>query len=111
MKKLTAVLVLAALAPAVSFAGEVFGVIRSEGGPVADGAQVSAMCGANGYGPATTDKKGAYRLVIGQTGKCTLTVTHGGKTATLDVVSFDDAAQADIVLTVDASGKMTARRG
>ena len=31
--------------------------------------------------------------------------------ATLDVVSFDNAAQADIVLKPDASGKLTAARG
>jgi hypothetical protein len=111
MKKLGGLLVLAALAPAVSDAGEVFGVVRRDGGQVADGAQVSASCGASSYGPATADKKGAYRLVIGQTGKCTLTVTHGGKSATLEIVSFEDAAQADIVISVDASGKMTARRG
>jgi hypothetical protein len=40
-----------------------------------------------------------------------LTITYDGKSATVDVVSFDDAAQADIALSVDASGKLTARRG
>jgi hypothetical protein len=99
-----------ALSPGVTQAGEVFGVVRNESGPVAE-AQVAAKCGATSYGPATTDKKGAYRLVIGQTGKCTLTITYDGKSATVDVVSFDDAAQADIALSVDASGKLTARRG
>jgi hypothetical protein len=48
---------------------------------------------------------------INQVGKCTLTITHGGKSATVDVVSFDNAAQADISLKLDAAGKLTATRG
>jgi len=38
-------------------------------------------------------------------------VTHDGKSATLDVVSFEDAAQSDVALAVDAAGKLTAKRG
>jgi hypothetical protein len=98
------------LLPALAHAGEVFGTIKGAAGPVGEGAQVAAQCGGNQYGPVTTDKKGTYRLVIGQVGKCTLTITHEGRSATVDVVSFDDAAQADIVLTVDG-GKLSARRG
>jgi hypothetical protein len=110
MNRLLAVSVAACLMPAVAGAGEVFGTIKGAGGPVG-GAEVTAKCGANAYGPAKTDKKGTYRLVINQTGKCTLTVTHDGKSATLDVVSFEDAAQSDVALAVDAAGKLTAKRG
>ena len=110
MKHRIASIAVAALLPAVAMAGEVFGTITGATGPVGEGTQVAAKCGANAYGPATTDKKGAYRLVINQTGKCTLTVTRDGRSATLDVVSFDDAAQADIVLK-DDGGKLTASRG
>lgn len=98
------------LLPVLADAGEVFGTIKGAAGPVGEGAQVAAQCGSNAYGPVTTDRKGGYRLVIGQVGKCTLTITHEDRSATVDVVSFDDAAQADIVLTVDG-GKLTARRG
>ena len=111
MNRLIAVSVAACLMPAVAGAGEVFGTIKGAGGPVGEGAEVTAKCGANAYGPAKTDKKGTYRLVINQTGKCTLTVTHDGKSATMDVVSFEDAAQSDVVLAVDAAGKLTAKRG
>jgi hypothetical protein len=38
-------------------------------------------------------------------------VTQDGKSATLNVVSFDDAAQSDVVLAVGADGTLTARRG
>ena len=109
MKNLIASIAIATLLPSLASAGEVFGVLKSDASPVA-GAQVAAKCGANAYGPVTSDAKGNYRLVINQTGKCTLTVTHEGRSATVDVVSFDDAAQADIVLKVDG-GKLTARRG
>ena len=101
---------LAALLPAFANAGEVFGTVRVAAQPVGEGTQVAAKCGDKAYGPVSTDRKGAYRLVIAQVGKCTLTITHEGLSATVDVVSFDDAAQADIVLAVDG-GKLTARRG
>ena len=111
MERLISAMVLFCLAPLTADAGEVFGTIRTDKGPVGEGATVAAKCGANAYGPATTDKRGAYRIVIDQVGKCTLTVTHAAKSATLDVVSFDSAAQADIVLKPDATGKLTAARG
>jgi hypothetical protein len=111
MKNLRAIAALALCAPVAASAGEVFGTIRTDKGPVGEGASVEAKCGANAYGPVTTDKRGAYRLVVDQVGKCTLTVTHDAKSATLDVVSFDNAAQADIVLKADAAGKLTATRG
>lgn len=110
MTRSIALAALAALLPTLANAGEVFGTIKAAAGPVGEGTQVAARCGGNAYGPVSTDKKGVYRLVIEQVGKCTLTITHEGLSATVDVVSFDDAAQADIVLSVDG-GKLTARRG
>lgn len=103
--------IVACLAPAIAGAGEVFGTIKGPGGPVGEGAEVAAQCGDATFGPVKTDKKGAYRLVIGQTGKCTLSVTHEGKSATMSIVSFEDAAQSDVVLAVGADGKLTAKRG
>jgi hypothetical protein len=103
--------VVAVLLPAVAGAGEVFGTVKGASGPVGEGAEISAHCGENTYGPVKTDKKGTYRLVIAQTGKCELTVTHDGKSATMNVVSFEDATQSDVVLSVGADGKLTAKRG
>jgi hypothetical protein len=56
-----------------------------------------------------TDKSGSFHLVIAETGKCTLTINHKGQSATVDVASYDDAAQADLVLE-SKDGKLTARR-
>ena len=111
MKTFRAIAALVICVPALASAGEVFGTIRTDKGPVGEGATVAAKCGASAFGPASTDKRGAYRLVIDQVGKCTLTITHDSKSATLEVVSFDSAAQADVVLMVDTAGKRTAARG
>jgi molybdopterin biosynthesis enzyme len=111
MRMRPGLLFLISLSSSLASAGEVFGTIRTATGSAVDGATVAAKCDASTFGPVTTDKKGAYRIVIGQTGKCQLIVTAGGKSTTLEVVSFDDAAQADIVLTTDASGALNARRG
>jgi hypothetical protein len=110
MNKLIAVAATASMLPVATYAGEVFGVVKQSSGGV-EGADIAASCGDKTYGPVKTDKKGSYRLAIAQTGKCTLTVTHDGKSATMNVVSFDDATQSDVVLTVGADGQMTAKRG
>ena len=47
--------------------------------------------------------------MVAETGKCTLILTHQGKTATVDVASYDDAAQADIILELK-EGRLSARR-
>ena len=96
--------------PALASAGEIFGTITGDAGPVGEGTLVEATCKVGKHGPARTDKTGKYRLVISETGKCTLSVTRDGTTASLDVVSFDDAAQVDVVLKSDAAGKLTAHR-
>lgn len=110
MNKLIAFAIATSLVSSAAGAGEVFGTVKRASG-VVDGAEVAAKCGDQAYGPVKTDKKGSYRLVIGQTGKCALTVTHDGKSATMNVVSFDDATQSDVVLAVGADGKLTAKRG
>ena len=110
MNKLFAFAIATSLVSSAASAGEVFGTVKGASG-VVKGAEVGAKCGDQADGPVKTDAKGSYRLVIGQTGKCTLTVTHDGKSATMNVVSFDDATQSDVVLAVGADGKLTAKRG
>lgn len=98
------------LLPSLAAAGEIFGTVTGEAGPVPGGTQVEATCKVGKHGPARTDKAGRYRLVISETGKCTLTVTRGDESASVSVVSFDDAAQVDLVLKADETGKLTVRR-
>lgn len=93
----------------VAEAGEIFGKINLNGAAVGEGVMVAARCGAKVYPAVKTDRTGTYNLVVTETGKCTLTITHQGKTATVDVASYDDAAQADIVLELK-EGRLVARR-
>ena len=109
MKKLAVVSILFACATTLVSAGEVLGKITSGGASVGEGAEVSAKCGGKSYPSVKTDKSGTFHLVIAETGKCTLTITHKGQAATVDVASYDDAAQVDLVLEAK-DGKLTARR-
>ena len=93
----------------VAEAGEIFGKINLNGATVGEGVTVAARCGVKVYPAVKTDRTGTYNLVVTETGKCTLTITHQGKTATVDVASYDDAAQADIVLELK-DGRLAARR-
>ena len=104
---LTTALVFAAV-PTLASAGEVFGKITLNGA-AAEGTTVAAKCGDKSYPAVSTDKTGTYHIVIAGAGKCTFTVTSKGQSADVAVVSYDDAAQADLVLE-SKDGKLTARR-
>ena len=111
MKKttLTTTLALLLAVPTLASAGEVYGKITSGGAAVGEGVEVSAKCGAKAYPAVKTDKTGSFHLVVAETGKCTLTVTQKGQSASVEVVSYDEGAQADVVLETK-DGKLTARR-
>jgi hypothetical protein len=109
MRKFAVAAILFAFASTLASAGEVLGKITSGGASVGEGTEVSAKCGGKSYPAVKTDKSGSFHLVIAETGKCTLTINHKGQSATVDVASYDDAAQADLVLEAK-DGKLTARR-
>jgi hypothetical protein len=109
MKKIVTTLALLVALPSLVRAGEIYGKITSGGAAVGEGAEVSAKCGAKTYPAVKTDKTGSFHLVVAETGKCTLTVTQKGQSASLEVVSYDEGAQADVVLETK-DGKLTARR-
>jgi len=109
MKKAATTLALLIALPSLAVAGEVYGKITSGGSAVGEGTEVSAKCGAKAYPAVKTDKTGSFHLVVTETGKCTLTVTQKGQSASLEVVSYDEGAQADVVLETK-DGKLTARR-
>jgi hypothetical protein len=56
-----------------------------------------------------TDKAGAFHLVVQEKGKCTVTVHHKGEAPALEVASYDEGVQVDLVL-VSANGKYALRR-
>ena len=95
--------------PALALAGEIYGQITSGGASVGPGIQVAAQCGGKSYPAVSTDRSGNYHLVVAENGKCTLTVTQKDASASVDVVSYEDGAQADIALEMK-DGKLIARR-
>ncbi len=109
MTKLVGIVMVAALAAGTAAAGEIYGKITEGGAPVGDAATVSVKCGAKAYPAQKTDKTGSYHLVVQESGKCTLTVALKGQSATLDVVSYDDPVQVDVVAEVK-DGKLAVRR-
>jgi hypothetical protein len=109
MKILATTFALLLALPTLAAAGEVYGKITSGGAAVGEGTEIAAKCGAKTYPAVKTDKTGSFHLVVAEAGKCTLTVTQNGLSASLEVVSYDDGAQADIVLETK-DGKLTARR-
>jgi len=100
-------LFLAAALPAL--AGEVYGKIADGSTSVGESATVAAKCGAKAYPAAKTDKAGGYHLALAESGKCTLTIAYKGQTASIEVASYDEPAQVDIVLET-RDGKLAARR-
>jgi hypothetical protein len=97
------------LAGAPAVAGEVYGKIAEGSTPVGEAATVAAKCSAKAYAPAKTDKAGSYHLALAESGKCTLTVAYKGQSANLEIATYDDPVQVDIVLETK-DGKLSARR-
>ena len=102
-----ATLMLAAAAPAV--AGEVYGKITFNNASVGTEASIAAKCGSKVYAGGKTDKGGGYHLALAESGKCSLTIAFKGQAATIEIASYDEPAQVDIVLEMK-EGMLAARR-
>jgi hypothetical protein len=94
---------------AIVSAGEIYGKVTEGGASVGDAASLSAKCGAKDYPAVKTDKSGSYRLVVAETGKCSLTVSFKGQSESITVASYDDAVQVDLVVELK-DGKLAVRR-
>ena len=88
-------LFIGALAIGASF-GEVFGDVRV-GEDYVKEAALELKCGDEVV-KGKTDSTGSYRLSAKASGKCTITVTHGGQSPSVEVVVFDKAARYRLVL-------------
>jgi hypothetical protein len=83
---------------APAMAGEMYGTITADGKPVGEGVIVEARCGGTPYAPVKTDKTGSYHLVVKEKGKCTLTVMYKGQSPSIDVASYDEGVQVDLIV-------------
>ena len=110
MTRLVSGLIAVALvAAAPAFTGEIYGTIVEGGKSVGEGIAVEAKCGEKAYPAVKSDKVGAYHLAVAEKGKCTITVRHKGQSASLEVASYDEGVQVDLVLELK-DGKYAVRR-
>jgi hypothetical protein len=109
MRKRVVSVVAGLLVASSALAGEIYGTLTEGGKSVGAGVGVEARCGERSYPAAKTDKAGAYRLVVEEKGKCTLTVRHKDQAPTLEVASYDEGVQVDLVLDLQ-DGKYVLKR-
>src|SRR5436309_2132434 len=93
---------LVVLASAFSFApaGEIYGKVVEGASSVGEAATLEIKCGAKAYPAVKTDKSGSYRMILAETGKCAMTVKYRQQSASLDIASYEDAVQVDLVLAI-----------
>jgi len=68
-----------------------------------------AKCGDKVYPAAKTDKTGTYHVAVAEKGKCSLTLTYKGQSPSIEVASYDEGVQVDLVLEAK-DGQYAARR-
>jgi hypothetical protein len=102
-------LALALCAPAVLYAGQIYGTIVSDGQPV-KGAAIEIQCGKEAAVTGSTGGDGTYRVNVPHDGQCTfaLPTFEGRPSAT--VFSSPNPASYNFELAKDAGGKYELRR-
>ena len=108
MRRIVTLVFLLSLIAAPALAAEVYGTVYEGGRPVGEGATLSIACGGKNAS-AKTDKAGSYHLDAPAAGKCGLTITVKGESATLEVAAYEEGAQVDVVLE-RKDGRLSARR-
>ncbi len=108
MKTGISVLLLLLLWTSPLLAGEVFGTITEGNKPVAAGTKLEIAISGKTY-PAEIDKFGAYRVVLKEKGKGTLTVHIQNQSPSVDLFSYDRSTRYDWILD-NKDGKLSLRR-
>ena len=96
-------------APAVLYAGQIYGTIVSDGQPL-KGANIEIQCGTEAAVTGSTAGDGAYRINVPQQGQCTfvLPTFEGRPSAT--VFSSPNPASYNFELAKGGDGKYELRR-
>jgi hypothetical protein len=97
MKRHLVILILILAFSAQAFAGKIYGSITEGGKPVAQGVKVEVACGTAGYS-AQTDAYGAFNLFATEKGKCVLKVSYQGQSPSIEINSYDNSVQYDLIL-------------
>jgi hypothetical protein len=85
------------LAPAMSQAGEIYGTIKEGGKPVGPGVKVTINSGEKSYS-RETDTYSSYRAYIRETGPVKITVEYKGQKPSTDASSYEGAVRFNLVL-------------
>jgi hypothetical protein len=80
-----------------SFGGEIYGTIREGERPVGKGVTLEIRSSAQAY-QGVTDDFGNYRVVVPETGKCTITVQFKGQSISGEIQSYWSPVRFDWVL-------------
>jgi len=102
-------LVLALFAPAVLYAGQIYGTIVSDGQAV-KGAAVEIQCGKEAAATGSTGADGSYRVNVAQQGQCTLTLPSYEGRPSATVFSSPNPALYNFELTKLSDGKYELKR-
>jgi hypothetical protein len=102
--KATPLVLLVLLSLATSgWAGEIYGSIKAGGQPVKK-ALVEIKAPNNKAYPGSTDDYGNYRIVVAETGKCTITVQFDGAPAKGEVESYPTPVRFNWLLEKSGTG-------
>jgi hypothetical protein len=105
---LVSTFLLLCLAASNASAGRIFGDIKTDGKPVAEGLQVK-IAAPGGADATVTDKFGSYKLMAKGEGKCALTLMYANQPVSLDVFSYAEATRYDLILEIK-DGKPSLKR-
>ena len=97
MKRAILLIFLIVCLSSFGFAGNVHGTITENGKPLPQGVKVEVACGSNNTA-ATTDAYGAYKMFVADKGKCTLKLSYGGQSPSLEITSFDGAIEYNLLV-------------
>jgi hypothetical protein len=108
MKRTCLLLLLMAGFAVPSFAGKIYGTISDGGKAIPKDVKVEVTCGTNNF-TANTDATGTYSVFVADKGKCSLKVHYQNQMPVLDITSFENSVQYDLVVEKQGT-KLTLRR-
>jgi hypothetical protein len=83
---------------ASAFGGEIYGTIKEDGKPIAKDVEVTIKLGEAESGPKKTDEFGSYRILVPETGPCTITIKLRGMAVAGQIQSYSKPTRFDLVV-------------
>ena len=104
------ILVLALLVfPGIALGGQVYGKLKEAGRSVPEGIEVTVRCANDKTYSTKTDRFGSYRVYVGETGRCSMSVEKAGTSWKGDIRSYKNPVRYNFDL-VKEGNKYVLRR-